>query len=129
MGGRGAASGISESGYQYGCEYKTLLQVDNIKFVEYNHGSATAPMETMSAAENRVYAVVNKHGIVKSITYYDRDGRRVRQIDLAHEHDGKKPHVHIGYLHSENQNGKGFDLSAADKEYVEKVRKVWARRK
>jgi hypothetical protein len=129
MGGRGAASGVSEAGRKYGSEYRTLLQVDNIKFVEFNHGSATAPMEMMSAAEDRVYAVVNRNGVVKSITYYDKDGKRTRQIDLEHEHNGKKPHVHIGYLHSEDQGNKGYDLSATDKKYVEKVRKVWASRK
>ncbi|MDR0354550.1 MAG: hypothetical protein LBJ64_02270 [Deltaproteobacteria bacterium] len=129
MGGRGAASGVSEAGRKYGNEHKTLLQVDNIKFVEFNRGSATAPMETMSAAEDRVYAVVNRNGAVKSITYYNKEGKRTRQIDLEHEHDGTQPHVHIGYLHSEGQEDNEYDLSATDKKYVEKVRKVWASRK
>ena len=48
MGGRGASSGISEKGKSYGTEYETLYQSGNIKYVQYNNGSATAPMETMT---------------------------------------------------------------------------------
>lgn len=49
MGGRGAASGVSTNGRPYGSEYRTLFQVDNIKFVERRDGkSTTAPIETRS---------------------------------------------------------------------------------
>ena len=33
MGGRGAASGISDKGRKYGSEYHSVLVKDNIKFV------------------------------------------------------------------------------------------------
>ena len=48
MGGRGASSGISKKGKIYGSEYHTILKSGNIKFVKYNEGNTTAPMETMT---------------------------------------------------------------------------------
>ena len=59
-------------------------------------GGATAPLETRSADKNRVYVVVNRKGVLKSIAFYNKKGERRRQIDLSHEHEGKTPHVHIG---------------------------------
>lgn len=74
FGGRGASSGLSDKGKKYGSEYKTLYQTGNIKFVSYNNGSATAPMETMT--DGRVYAVVNTKNEIKvsHITIKTRSG-------------------------------------------------------
>lgn len=58
MGGRGASSGVSVKGKAYGTEYATLYQSGNIKFVRYNDGAATAPMETKT--KGRVYVTVNE---------------------------------------------------------------------
>lgn len=58
MGGRGASSGISDSGKRYGTEYKTIAQFGNVKVVRANDGGAKAPMETMTPG--RVYATVDK---------------------------------------------------------------------
>ena len=63
MGGRGSSSGISSKGKLYGTEYTTLYQSGNIKYVRYNNGSATTPMETMS--RGRVYATVNAKNEIK----------------------------------------------------------------
>lgn len=46
MGGRGAASGVSDKGRKYGTEYHSVLVKDNIKFIKYKFGNATAPYET-----------------------------------------------------------------------------------
>ena len=103
FGGRGASSGLSDKGKKYGSEYKTLYQTGNIKFVSYNNGSATAPMETMT--DGRVYAVVNTKNEIKSISYYDKNKKRYKQIDTGHLHNvnGKKIdlHTHKGYIHDE----------------------------
>jgi hypothetical protein len=125
MGGRGAASGVSAQGYKYGTEFKTLMSVDNIKFVQFqNSTAATIPKETMSAGRNRVYVLVNKSGTLKSITFYDKSGLLKRQIDFGHGgHQGFSPHVHRGYEHSPN----AYSLTKSDKAYVEKARRLWNR--
>ena len=73
MGGRGAASGISDKGRKYGTEYHSVLKKDNIKFVKYNFGSTTSPLETMSADKKRIYATVNNQEKVKFITGYTQN--------------------------------------------------------
>ena len=91
MGSRGARSGISDVGKEYGTEYDTILKYQNIKFVKYKDSkSAKSPMETMS--KGRIYVTVNGQNELVYITYYDSDGKRKRQIDLNHYHeiDGKK---------------------------------------
>ena len=62
MGGRGASSGISDSGKRYGTEYKTIAQFGNVKVVRANDGGAKAPMETMTPG--RVYATVQNPFII-----------------------------------------------------------------
>ena len=105
MGGRGASSGVSNKGSKYGTEYRTLLQSGNIKFVKYNNSkSAKTPMETMT--KERIYVTVNNNNELSSITYYDNKGKRNRQIDLKHKHDGNVPHIHIGYEHNEKGTRK-----------------------
>ena len=124
MGGRGASSGMSVNGKLYGTEYHTLLQDGNIKFVAANEGAPTAPLETMT--KGRVYVTVNeKENSLKSITFYDRNNKRFKQIDLDHFHkiNGKaeKPHVQMGYFH----NGMASTLSDKDKRLIDRVIKKW----
>ena len=82
MGSRGASSGRANNGKAYGTEYRTVLKAGNIKFVIKNEGSSTAPMETMT--RGRVYVTVNDKQEISSISYYDKDNKRVKQIDLNH---------------------------------------------
>ena len=125
MGGRGAASGISNKGIQYGKEFSTLLEVDNLKFVKYEGGNnAKSPLDTMSASKNRVY-VVTKGTVLKSLVFYDKDGKRNKQIDLDHEHFGKRPHIHPGYDTLHQESDKDIELSNIDKRYIQKVEKIW----
>lgn len=127
MGGRGASSGMSDSGKPYGTEYKTLFQSGRIKYVAVNEGSPTAPLETMT--RGHVYVTVNeKESTLKSITFYDRDNKRFRQIDLDHYHkiNGKpeKPHVQAGYYH----NGEASKPSEKDSRLIDRVLKAWYNR-
>jgi hypothetical protein len=125
MGGRGAASGVSAQGYRYGTEFKTLMSVNNIKFVQYqNNESAKIPKETMSSERNRVYALINRQGNLKSITFYGKDERLRRQIDLDHKHGKEQPHAHSGYEHLKAT----VPLTKGDMAYIEKVRRIWALR-
>ena len=124
MGGRGSSSGMSNRGKPYGTEYTTLFQSENIKFVKYNDGSTTAPMETMT--KNRVYATIDYKGEVKHISYYDKQNKRYKQIDLDHYHkingEKKKPHTHKGYIHDEN--GTRIPNKAEEK-MIAKVLRIW----
>jgi hypothetical protein len=123
MGGRGAASGVSAKGIQYGKEYHSILVVDNIKFIEKNEGSAVAPLETMSADKGRIYVLVDYKGELKSISMYDKNGKVCRQIDIDHFHLGHKPHVHIGYAENRSQ---GYEpMTRSDISLFRKVMKIW----
>lgn len=125
MGGRGAASGISNNGKLYGSEYATLHQSGNIKFVVAKEGANAAPMETMT--KGRIYVTVDKNtNKLKYISYYDKNNKRYQQIDLQHEHkvNGKKekPHVHKGYEHNEKGD---YTPSEKQRKMIERVRKIW----
>lgn len=140
MGGRGAASGLkytkhkgySSYGKKYGSEYQTVLQVGNIKFVKKNEGSTTPPVETRGGHE-RIYVTLTKKGNPKHITYYGRNGHRLKQIDLfgpSHTVDGKKvptPHTHLGYMHLEG--GTRSKLTSSERKMVENVNRLWKNRK
>lgn len=121
MGGRGASSGVSEKGKKYGTEFRTLYKSGNIKFVKYNDSTAAkTPQETMT--KGRVYVTVNNLNKPISITYYDRNNKRERQIDLEHSHNGKQPHTHHGYNHDENGT---TGLSAKERKMVDRVTELW----
>lgn len=123
MGGRGASSGLSDNGNQYGSQYKTVLEHENIKFVVANDRSSESLLETMT--EGRVYVTVGGSDLLR-ITYYDEQNKRTKQIDLNHAHKGMKPHTHHGYNHNENDDPKGATgLMLKEKKMVERVRRIW----
>ena len=98
MGGRGASSGwsVDKRGNPknpYGSQYRSVLTVGNVKYVQKNSKSSETLMETTT--HGRVYAVVDR-GEVKSVVYFDNQNKRSKQIDLA-DHHGMSPHTHIGY--------------------------------
>ena len=128
MGGRGASSGVSRKGKPYGTEFKTVYKSGNIKYVVSNEGSNTAPMETLT--KGRIYVTVDKNtNNLKSITYYDKNNMRFKQIDLQHAHkvDGEWtiPHTHLGYLHNEYGDRK---LTEKEQKMVDRVMKTWYNR-
>ena len=126
MGGRGASSGISDKGKRYGTEFTSLLKVGNIKFIKRNGSdNAKDPLETMT--RGRVYATINAKNEINSINYYDNNGKRVKSINLLHDHtEIKGEHAHLGYYHKENGTRK---LTTQEKKLVEFVKKAWYDRK
>lgn len=128
MGGRGSSTGIGVNGKPYGTEYKSLLTSGNIKFVVRRDNSASAPMETMT--RNRVYVTLSPQGEPKCISYYDRDNKRKKQIDLDKPHQDVLPHTHHGYLHRENDSAKGFaHLTPKEEAMVTRITKIWEEKK
>ena len=119
---------MSKNGKPYGSEYHTVLKSGNIKFVKKNEGSATAPMETMT--KGRVYVTVTDDDKLKFISYYDKENKRTKTIDLDHYHNGNKPHTHHGYEHNENDSAKGAaKLTPDEKKMVARIEKLWENRK
>lgn len=125
MGGRGANSGISVGGKKYGTEFRTIVKSGNIKFVAVNDGSIRPPMETMT--KGRVYVTIDEErNKIKHITYYDKENKRVKQIDLYPPHKEMSPHTHHGYWHKENDSKKGAsNPTAEEKRMIERVKSIW----
>lgn len=122
MGGRGASSGVADNGKPYGTEYRTLFKSGNIKFVKYNGAeNAKDPLETMT--KGRVYVTVNAQNELNSINYYDISGKRVKSINLLHDHVRiKGDHAHLGYYHKENGTRR---LTDQERQLVAYVKKLW----
>lgn len=128
MGGRGSSTGVSANGKKYGAEYKSILTSGNIKFVVRLDNSAAAPMETMT--KNRVYVTLSPQGELKCISYYDKDNKRRKQIDLDRPHRGVVSHAHHGYNHNEDDSSKGYaNLTEKEKKMVERVNLAWKENK
>lgn len=128
MGGRGSSSGVSNSGKPYGSEYRSLLTYGNIKYVVALEGAPSAPMETMT--NNRVYVTLDKNGNPKYISYYDKENKRRKQIDLDRPHKGMSPHTHHGYEHNENDSPKGAaNPTTKEKALISLINKVWKEKK
>lgn len=118
MGGRGASSGVSKLGNAYGSQYHALLTVGNVKFVTKNSRDSETLMETMTPG--RVYAHVEGNDL-KSIVYFDNDGKRSKQIDIDHAHLGVSPHAHDGYFHSQFR----ANLTPDERKLVDMVVDAW----
>ena len=126
MGGRGASSdlGLYRDRHgrmvAYGSEFRCILQVKRIKFVELRSQveKPRVPIETRTP--KRIYVLVGRKGELKSISFYDSKGRRRLQLDLDHPHSGISPHRHTGYGHDE-----GVALRPSEKRLVTIVEKIW----
>lgn len=123
MGGRGAASGVSDKGNQYGTQSKTVLSSGNIKFVEKNARDSKTLFETMT--RGRVYVTVGGKDLLQ-VSYYDNQNKRAKTIDLKHFHKGMNPHTHHGYEHNAGDGTKGATkLTPKEKRMVDRVKKIW----
>lgn len=126
MGGRGASSGRSVKGKAYGTEYSTVYQSGNIKFIRKNENSSiNTPMETMT--NGRIYVTLGKNSKPKSFTYYDKNNKRMKQVDITgreHKVNGEYiiPHTHKGYLHDERGTR---NLSPKESKMLERIKKTW----
>jgi len=130
MGGRGSASAKrnpygKHNQFIYGDEFRSILYVDNIKFVKYTIAiNEKIPLETQSASRKRVYVIVRDDGKLKSIATYSKDGLIDRQIDIDRDHGKGIPHLHLWV------NGKRVDgqLSNADIKLYERVKNIWTQK-
>lgn len=130
MGGRGAGSGISDRGNEYGSQFHSIMDVNgkplvsgNIKFIESNSRNSESLFETMT--KGRVYAVVGGNDLLK-IVYFDKENKHVKEINFGHRHAELDPHVHHGYYHNERDREKGATkLNVEEKKMVARAKKIW----
>lgn len=114
--------GRGNSKAPYGTEYKTVLKASNIKFVKQTDETISTNAPMITRTKGRVYVTVNSENTIKSITYYDVEGKRRKQIDLTHSHDDKELHTHHGYYHDENGT---TNLTTKERAMVDRVREIW----
>ena len=99
----------------YATTYHTVAQegiykiiMGNPKVGNYNK----TPME--SQTPNRIYGYMNTEGKLSSIVFINENGKRMKQIDWGHSHNGKLTiHTHIGIDHKTNKTR--YKLSAKEK--------------
>lgn len=138
MGGRGASSGTKyyhngSAWFKYGDEFESVYTSGNIKFVINKTDSNTkAPKETRT--QGRVYVTINKkENVPQYITYYDKNGKKFKQIDVNQRYRHKintknglisldKEHRHFGYEHNEHGND---NLSRREERMVARVFREW----
>lgn len=123
MGGRGASSGLSERGNPYGSQYHTVLEHENIKFVTNSIKNYEPLLETMT--NGRTYVQVGGEDIIRIVFMGDKN-KRYKVIEK--DKRTKEWHVHYGYLHTEDSERAHDPLSTSDKDFLDKVSKIWHNR-
>ena len=127
MGGRGARFDLETSKRNgtiekvaYGTTYKSLAQDGIIKIIQGVKGSNNynkSPLE--SKTPNRIYGYVNTKGKLDSIVFMNKKGKKYKEIDWGHKHNGSYLHVHIGVEHKRNLTRN--KLSKAEKRIYNQV--------
>ena len=133
MGGRGASSGLAlyrdRTGkfVEYGTEYKTVFQIENIKFVQMRNPNDSVRVPEETRTKGRIYVTIGKRGEIKCVTRYDKDGRKCLQIDLTHAHMSGgvriQPHSHDTYNHAE-----GRSLNKTEECLLKHILNTWRNR-
>lgn len=124
MGSRGAFISVDKGNFDFvsgGRHYKplgTLNSNSNVKIIVQDTNNVKAP--EFSHTPGRVYAVV-KDGVLKHLAYYDKNHKQEVSIDLAHEHNGVKPHRHIHLKHGKNLPGES--PKPQELELIKKIKK------
>lgn len=91
MGSRGAY--LKGGGFKE-YRYHTIMRYSNVRFVVQNDIVKGTKMPERSNSKWATYAVLDRHGKLKSIAFYNGSRKMTKQIDFDHKHKGLKPHVH-----------------------------------
>ena len=129
---RGASGGyhVGDARDTYGDEYQFVDQYRNIKFIKVKSGSSKAPLETRT--RDCIYVTLGgkNQDTPKTVTYYDKKGKKRKQIDIsgnAHRIGDvviPTPHTHLDYMH----DGKTRSLSEREKKTLDTILKTSIRR-
>lgn len=124
MGSRGAFKNVDlgdfsfvENGQHY-MSLGTLSSDKNVKVVIQGTNNVKAPEYSHTAG--RIYGIV-KNGVLKHLTFYDKDHRQAVSIDLTHAHKGVKPHRHVYLQH--NRNDPGVPPTESENKLIKKIKK------
>jgi hypothetical protein len=123
MGSRGAFVDVNINDFTFrlgGQNYfslGTLSSNENVKVLVQTSGAVKAP--EYSHTENRIYAIIQK-GILKHVTYYDKDHNQAISIDLTIPHDHILPHKHIYLDHK-----TAYPISEAESKLIAKIKKEY----
>lgn len=125
MGGRGSGINLDKKP-RYEKDHTVLAQFGNVKVVKHKNGSSTSPLESIH--KGIVYATVDSRNNIKSFTFYDPDGDRIKQIDVRGKaHNGALPHTHHGFEHDEYGTYPG--VSEKDQKLIDDILALWERKR
>lgn len=123
MGSRGASSGISDKGNDYGTQYEEIHEEGNIKFIKKRTRQSEDLLETMT--RGRIYVTVGGKQLL-AITYFDDNNKRSKVLHLDHAHEGVQPHEHDGYYPVTVNGKKQFRRPNADEQaMIDRVVEIW----
>lgn len=91
MGSRGAF--LKTGGFKE-YRYHTIMRYNNVRFIVQNDIAKGTKLPERSKSKWTTYAVLDRHGQLKSIAFYNGSRKMTKQIDFDHKHNGLKPHVH-----------------------------------
>lgn len=85
---------------------------ENIEVVELKNNRQRVRLPEESNTPNRIYAIFNRDGSLKSIARYDSNCLKQFEIHIDHKHDGIQPHYHMwvskgGVARGPETRGKG----------------------
>ena len=89
MGSRGQA--VKAGGFRE-YRYHTIMRFNNVRFVVQNEGKRVKLPE-MSNSRWAVYATLGKDGQIKTVSFYNGNRRKYKEVDFA-DHKGLGKHVH-----------------------------------
>lgn len=103
MGGRGSFVDVTKGDFNFvtgGQTFHSLGMVGNVKVLIRDPGMSVKAPEFSHTAD-RSYAII-QNGILKHLSFYDKDRKQVSCIDFGHSHNGIKPHKHLNLDHSDS---------------------------
>lgn len=126
---------------QYDIPELEPVQFDNAEFIGFNYARNAKEPENKAVhfflddyQFTRVWTDPDKYTAmlqrfkyeIKSISYYDKNKKRYKQIDTGHLHNvnGKKIdlHTHKGYIHDEKGT---YEVSPKERKMIERVQRAW----
>ena len=120
MGSRGQA--LKADGF-ISFNYKSLMRYNNVRFVMLKDMSKkNIKLPEMSNSKWAVYATLGSNGEIKSISYYNGNRKKYKEIDFDHFHDGIRPHVHVIDPNAKNlRSGATRGLTSKERKKVYKI--------
>lgn len=92
MGSRGQA--LKSGGFtEY--KYHTIARYNNVRFIVQNSDwNSHYKLTEMSNSPWTIYAGVDSKGILQTITFYNGNRKKYKEVDLTKPHHGMSPHVY-----------------------------------